>query len=121
MGLIFAIFIGGGLGSISRYGISKLVALVWNGNFPLGTFVANLLSCIVMGVVVGVFYNKITSPEIRALILIGFCGGFSTFSTFSKETLMLMQNGNYLIAFLNIAISLFFCMLVLWMFTNRSI
>lgn len=121
MGVILAIFIGGGLGSISRYGVSKLVEEFWSGSFPMGTFVANLLSCILMGVVVGFFYNKITSAEMRALILIGFCGGFSTFSTFSKETLTLMQTGNYIIALLNVVVSIVVCMFVLWMFTNRSV
>lgn len=121
MGMILAIFIGGGLGSISRYGVYKLVEQFWSGRFPLGTFVANLLSCVVMGVVVAFFYNKITSIEMKALILIGFCGGFSTFSTFSRETLTLMESGNYIIAFLNIMVSLVFCMAILWFFTNRSV
>ncbi len=121
MGVIIAIFIGGGLGSLARYGVAHLVTQFWRGEFPLGTFVANLLSCIVMGAVVGLFYHKITTAELKALILIGFCGGFSTFSTFSKETLTLMQNGNYIIAFSNIVISLISCMLILWFFTNRSV
>ncbi|MCT4582613.1 MAG: fluoride efflux transporter CrcB [Flavobacteriales bacterium] len=121
MGMMLAIFIGGGLGSVSRYGVSKLVTLFWNGDFPMGTFIANLLSCVVMGLIVGVFHHKITSPELRGLILIGFCGGFSTFSTFSKETLDLMQNGDYVFALLNVIISLVSCLFVLWLFTHRSI
>ncbi len=120
MGVIIAIFIGGGLGSVARYGVAELVKLFWNGTFPLGTFIANLLSCVVMGVVVGLFYNKVTSEEMRSLILIGFCGGFSTFSTFSKETLVLLQGGDYGIALLNIIISLFCCLAILWWFAQRA-
>lgn len=121
MNIALAIFLGGGLGSLSRYGVSKLVMQFWDGKFPLGTLLANLLSCLVMGLAISYFSDKITSQELKAFILIGFCGGFSTFSTFSKETLDLMQNGNYLIATANILISLLFCLFTLWFLTNRSI
>ena len=121
MNVALAIFLGGGLGSVSRYGVSKLVMIIWKGQFPLGTLLANLLSCIVMGLAINYFSDKINSQELKAFILIGFCGGFSTFSTFSKETLDLMQSGNYSIAIANIVISVLFCILILWFLTTRSV
>ncbi len=115
MNIWLAIFIGGGLGSLSRFGVTKLVLSQWAGKFPMGTLAANILSCIVMGLVMGMFAHKITSPELRALILVGFCGGFSTFSTFSLETFQLMETGHYYVALANVLISIFTCVLVLWL------
>lgn len=120
MNVVIAIFLGGGLGSIARYGVSELVKLFWKNQFPLGTLLANVLSCLVMGLLLGFFSEKINSQELKALLLIGFCGGFSTFSTFSKETLDLFQSGNGLIAIANIFVSLLFCVLILWFLTSRT-
>lgn len=116
-----AIFLGGGLGSLFRYGVTKLVANIWNGEFPLGTLFANVVSCIVLGLAVSYFNDKITSQELKAFILIGFCGGFSTFSTYSKETLDLIQNGNYIVAAANILVSLSACLFILWFLSTRSV
>ena len=119
MNIVFAIFLGGGLGSIARFGISELVRKIWEGQFPLGTLLANVLSCLVMGLALGFFNDKINNQALRSFILIGFCGGFSTFSTFSKETLDLFQNGAFLIAIGNIVVSLLFCIFILWFLTNK--
>ncbi len=103
---IFAIFIGGGLGSLCRYGISKLNLNIINENFPLGTLVSNTLSCIIFAFALLYFNDKITSnTALKLLLLTGFCGGFSTFSTFSFETFELIKNGYYIYAVLNVLIS----------------
>ncbi|MCL4857186.1 MAG: CrcB family protein, partial [Flavobacteriales bacterium] len=78
----------------------------YTGNFPLGTFISNMLSCIILAAVVIFSKNKIDNELIKLLLITGFCGGFSTFSTFSFETFDLLKSGNYLVAFLNITISI---------------
>ena len=103
------VFIGGGLGSICRYGIARWLQS-YEGNFPLATFLANALSCIVLGALVAYHLKHDMGTSIRLLLLTGFCGGFSTFSTFSYETFSLLQNGDYATALANIFFSLVVCL-----------
>lgn len=113
--LFLAIFLGGGLGSLARYGVSQFST----PNFPTGTLIANLLACVVMGLTLYTFASKIDSNTfLKHLIIVGFCGGFSTFSTFSFETFELFRNGNVGIGILNIAVNIVFCLLVFYFFRN---
>ena len=107
------VFIGGGLGSICRYWISVLLK---NQNFifPWATFVANAFSCIVLGALVGWSLKNGANDFQKYLLMIGFCGGFSTFSTFSNETFQLLQSGNLLYAFGNILLSLVVCLICIF-------
>ncbi len=109
-----AVFIGGGLGSICRYGIARILQ-PFEFVFPWATFVANLISCIVLGGLIGWFMKNATQDAIKLLWLTGFCGGFSTFSTFTYETYALLQEGNYFYACTNICLSLLVCLVGIWL------
>lgn len=115
---LLLIFIGGGVGSLARYGISK-----WMnppvGGFPWGTLTANALACLVLGIMAVLISQKSgISKELQAMVLIGFCGGFSTFSTFSMETLRMIQNGQWIMAISYVTVSLISCLLVLAIVAN---
>jgi len=90
---LFFIFLGGGLGSICRYGITQLVPP--SSNFFYGTFVANVLSSLILGILAGLALKNAISGDSRLFFITGFCGSFSTFSSFSAETLQLIESGNY--------------------------
>ncbi|HNP96015.1 MAG TPA: fluoride efflux transporter CrcB [Cyclobacteriaceae bacterium] len=88
------VFLGGGLGSVLRYSIGKWVGTLHTHIFPFGTLAANVLACFALGILVGLADQKqLLSPSARLFWSVGFCGGFSTFSTFSLETISLIQGG----------------------------
>ncbi len=80
-------------GGIGRYLISLLMRSVGNG-FPWGTFTVNILGSLIIGALWGIT-SRNANPVLSLFFMVGFCGGFTTFSTFSKESLMLLQTGNY--------------------------
>ena len=106
------VFIGGGIGSVLRFGISELLK-PYSTTFPLATFLANVLSCVLLGAAAGLFTTQSISPQQRLLIITGICGGFSTFSTFTNETYLLFQAGNIFFGVLNILLSLILCFICL--------
>ena len=115
MNAYIAIFLGGGFGSLCRFGLSRMN--LWGYALPLGTMAANFLSCIVLGFVVAFFASKTSlSPGEQAIKLffaVGFCGGFSTFSTFTLETLLMLQKGDFVTAFGHISLSIVVCLVAL--------
>jgi fluoride exporter len=104
------VFIGGGLGSLVRYAIS-LIFNKLDSNFPLATLISNVVACFIIGILVGLTMKGQLPDRQRLLFVTGFCGGFSTFSTFSNETIQLWMNGNTTHALLNILFSLILCIL----------
>ena len=106
---ITLVFIGGGFGSLLRFFIAKWLNPLMSV-FPFGTFVANVLSSFLLGIAVGFLQGKYPdNTYIQPLIIVGICGGFSTFSTFSNETLSLFRLGNYTVGLLNILLNVVLC------------
>ncbi|WP_157976028.1 fluoride efflux transporter CrcB [Lewinella sp. IMCC34191] len=102
----FLVFLGGGLGASARYALAQMLPAGTTESFPWATFGANFLACIVLGLGLSLATKQQISPGQQLLLLTGFCGGFSTFSTFSAELLALMQEGHLLMASLYLAASL---------------
>jgi CrcB protein len=105
------VFIGGGLGSLVRFKLGQWVNTFHNSNFPFGTFTINVIACFVLGFIIGLADHKqFLSPASRFFWAVGFCGGFSTFSAFSRETLALIQQGQNSTMILYILLSVIVCM-----------
>lgn len=94
---IILVGIGSGIGGISRYLISLFMSQARNG-FPWGTFMVNVAGCLLIGILWGATSRlQNISPSLSLLLMTGFCGGFTTFSTFSKEGLSLLQANSYIL------------------------
>ena len=90
---IIAVFVGGGLGSVLRYLVNK-IEIISENNFPYSTFISNFLGCFILGLVLGYFIkNENPNSILFVFLTVGICGGFTTFSSFSNESLQLIQNG----------------------------
>ena len=116
-----AVFLGGGFGSLARYGVGRLADKA-GGDFPLGTLIANILATIVLAFAVVLISRGLLKPEspfTRALT-VGFCGGFSTFSTFSLETARLLKSGQTTYAILNIAVSVIACVVIVFLLVRKA-
>lgn len=108
----FAIALGGALGAVSRYYLS-VAAERWNtSSFPLGTFTVNILGSLLIGICFVVFMEKLHLVDTwRPVIVIGFLGALTTFSTYSLDALLLLQQGNYNTALFYIISSVLVCLL----------
>lgn len=109
--------LGGAIGTVGRYWLSGVVAQAFGETFPWGTLVINVTGSFVIG-----FFGTLTGPDgrvfagttTRQFVMIGICGGYTTFSSFSLQTLNLMNDGEWLYAGGNITLSVVLCLVAVW-------
>ncbi len=105
--LVF-IAIGGSAGAVSRYLVSKGINMLSSGIFPYGTFAVNIIGAFLIGFLFSIFNNLVIPVHYKSMITVGFLGAFTTFSTYSLESVNLLMGGEYKIASLNILLNNFF-------------
>ena len=112
---ILAIAGGGALGALGRFWVSTGVYRLLGREFPWGTLAVNTLGSFLMGLLFVLFVERLAAgSELRAALLVGFLGAFTTFSTFSMETLALIEEGYLGKAFVNMWVSLLVCLMACW-------
>ena len=114
MNSFFWVAIGSALGGVSRYGFGLMASRLWGDAFPWGTICINVIGSFVIGFVAALTTADgamPASPNLRIFVMVGICGGFTTFSSFSLQTLALMRDGGWFPAMGNIMLSVLLCLL----------
>lgn len=108
------VFLGGGVGSVLRYGLTILLG-AYSEKFPFATLVTNIISCVLLGYLIGIGSKNLLSTEMKIFLMVGVCGGFSTFSTFSAESFQLFNTGNAFYGMVYMAASFLICLLAIYL------
>jgi len=113
---ILYIALGGAIGSVLRYLTSVFVNKYWANQFPLATLLTNVLGCLIIGFIIGILEkNNLANSNLKWFLITGFCGGYTTFSTFGYENYSLFQSNNSLLAFGYIALSILLGIFAVWL------
>jgi CrcB protein len=113
--IILLIGAGGFLGSVARFFTSKYIQQLFPFSFPIGTLFVNILGSLMLGVIYGLLdRGELLSNEMRLFLTVGFCGGFTTFSTFVYENASLLKDGNFVQSALYAGLSLFVGLIALY-------
>ncbi len=106
---------GGFVGSVFRWLAGKYIADLFDSNFPWGTFLVNITGSFIIGIILSLSSrNVLINDDLRLFLAVGFCGGFTTFSTFAWENLQALQSGNFGIAILYTVLSFTVGLLAVW-------
>lgn len=117
---ILLIGIGGAVGAITRYSIAQIITGNWATSFPVATLISNVVACLVLALTYFVFSSHPNfNTQLKQLVVIGFCGGLSTFSTFSFETIELIRRDLWQLALLNVVISLVACFSIIFLISKK--
>src|SRR5262245_40425280 len=108
------IFLGSGVGGLFRYALSGWVQRAADATFPIGTLAVNLLGCFLIGLLAAFSGRALLREELRAALMVGVLGGFTTFSAFGVETFDLLSRGRYLLACCNIVLSVAVGLAAVW-------
>ncbi len=118
---ILAVFIGGGTGAVLRYFAGVLAVKVLNVNLPVSTFVVNIAGCFILGFLFALFVSKPEiNPALKLALTAGFCGGLTTFSTFSLELFEMLKNAQYMQVLVYLVSSLAVGLLAVWIGVNSA-
>lgn len=112
MKYLLFIALGGATGAVSRYLLSSWAHALWEGKWPVGTLLVNMLGSFLIGVIFVLIEKQIVHPDWRSVLMVGFLGAFTTFSTFSLETITLFEEGQIAHAIAYMVVSVFACVLM---------
>ena len=112
MRYLLLIALGGAFGAVSRYLLSNWAHALWEGKWPVGTLMVNMLGSFAIGVIFVLIERQFLHPDWRSVLMIGFLGAFTTFSTFSLESIALLENGHTAHALGYMAVSVIACVLM---------
>ena len=112
---LLVIAIGGAIGSVARYLLSTFLLRVTGSQFPIGTFAVNVIGCAVFGAMAGAASQRLSlAPEVRLFLFVGILGGFTTFSSYAFESVVLMRDGHVLAASVNVVGQVVLGLVAVW-------